>query len=52
MQTSCSNDSEVVTPTAKVTPLNDEFSLMQRTEDSIPKGETGGQSGGIPPTRP
>lgn len=51
-QVSCSNDSEVVTPTTKVTPLNDEFSLMQRPEDSIPEGETGGQGGYVPPKKP
>jgi hypothetical protein len=51
-QVSCSDDSEVVTPTAKVTPLNEEFSLMQRPADSIPEGETGGQGGTIPPTKP
>lgn len=52
MQTSCSDDSEVVTPTTKVTPSNDDFSLMQKAKDSIPDGETGGQSGNIPPTKP
>lgn len=51
-QVSCSNDSETVTPTTKVTSLNDEFSLMQRPEDSIPEGETGGQGGTIPPVKP
>jgi hypothetical protein len=52
MQTSCSNDSEVVTPTIKATSLNNELSLMQRADDTIPDNETGGQGGYVPPKKP
>lgn len=52
MQTSCSNDSETVTPTTKVTPSQDDFSSMLRDGDTLSDGDTGGQGGAIPPTRP
>lgn len=52
MQTSCSNDSETVTPTTKVTPLQDDFSSMLREDDTLSDGDTGGQGGYVPPTRP
>jgi hypothetical protein len=52
MQTSCSNDSETVTPIAKVTPLQDDFSAILREDDTLSDGDTGGQGGNLPPTKP
>lgn len=47
--TSCTTDNDVL-PTSKVT-LDDssiDYSLMQKEGDSIPEGETGGETGNNP----